>query len=263
MDSRYNALHITREILDANLPKTQLFLPPILHRYLSLSDSSAALGISCYYERLSYFSHALEILLHTVLDAEVEASPAPEESLLPSVLSFLSSFPDYLNILVQCTRKTEVRSWKTLFAHLPPPRRLFDESLEKGLLKTAGGYLLVLHTFEDVDSSLEQCVLLLRKAKDAGDWDLCKELARFLMALDESGAGLRQAMEMINVSIPSSQVSDNETHDVNSTTSTKNSSTRGSQSNLVVLGNGRKEKYSQKGRASRKQSGNNKDYFST
>ena len=247
----------------ANFLKTQLFLPPILHRYLSLFDSSAALGISCYYERLSYFSHALEILLHTVLDAEVESAPAPEESLLPSVLSFLSSFPDYLNILVQCTRKTEVRSWKTLFAHLPPPQKLFDESLDKGLLKTAGGYLLVLHTFDDIDSSLEQCVRLLQKAKDAGDWDLCKELARFLMALDESGAGLRQAMEMINVSIPSSRLSDNETRDEISKPSTGNSSAREGQADLVILGNGRKDKSSQKDRVLRRKSGNGNDYFST
>lgn len=123
--------------------------------------------------------------------------------------------------------------------------------------------MLVLHTFEDVDSSLEQCVRLLQKAKDAGDWDLCKELARFLMALDESGAGLRQAMEMINVSIPSSRVSDNEIRDEISKPSTMNSSARESQSDLVMLGNGRKDKSSQRDRGLRRKSGNSNDYFST
>lgn len=179
--------------------KTQLFLPPILHHYLSISDSTAALNLSCHYRQLPYFSHALEILLHTVLDAEVELSPPKDDALLPSVLSFLSSFPDYLDILVQCTRKTEVRSWRTLFAYLPPPQELFEESLQKRLLKTAGGYLLVLHTFEELESSSEQCIRLFQKAKAAGDWDLCKELARFLMALDESGLRLRDAMERINL----------------------------------------------------------------
>ena len=119
--------------------------------------------------------------------------------LLPSVLSFLSSFPEYLDILVQCTRKTEVRSWRTLFAHLPPPQELFEESLRKGLLKTAGGYLLVLHTFEELSSSSQQLVRLLSRAKEEQDWELCKELARFLMALDESGATLRQALEMVQL----------------------------------------------------------------
>ena len=123
------------------------------------------------------------------------------------MLSFLSSFPNYLDILVQCTRKTEVRSWHTLFASLPPPQELFEESLRKGLLKTAGGYLLILHTFEERDSSSEQCIHLLQRAKEAGDWDLCKELARFLMALDESGTTLRQAMERINFKLSNSESS--------------------------------------------------------
>ena len=103
---------------------------------------------------------------------------------------------------MQCTRKTEVRSWRTLFAYLPPPQELFEESLQRGSLKTAGGYLLILHTFEELSSSSEQLVRLLSKAKDEEDWELCKELARFLTALDESGATLREALEMVNLRSP-------------------------------------------------------------
>lgn len=33
------------------------------------------------------------------------------------------------------------------------------------------------------------------------DWELCKELARFLAALDETGDTLREALEMANVRI--------------------------------------------------------------
>ena len=68
------------------------------------------------------------------------------------------------------------------------------------MLKTAGGYLLVLHTLEEAGSAStdsEQCVRLLQQAKESGDWELCKELARFLMALDESGNELRKAMQKI------------------------------------------------------------------
>ena len=147
---------------------------------------------------MDYFPHALEVLLHDVLDEEVDA-PESEQRLLPNVLSFLSSFPEYLDIVVQCTRKTEVRSWRTLFAHLPPPQELFEESLAKGSLKTAGGYLLVLHTFEELSSSSDQLVRLLQRAKHEQDWELCKELARFLMALDQSGATLRNALEVVNL----------------------------------------------------------------
>lgn len=180
--------------------QTQLFLPQILRRYLSVSDPKAATILSNQYEPLPYFPHALEILLYTVLEDEVESPPASSDALLPLVISFLSTFPSYLDILVQCTRKTEVRSWRTLFAHLPSPRTLFETSLAKGMLKTAGGYLLVLHTLEEAGSTSsdsEQCVRLLQKAKENGDWDLCKELARFLMALDESGNELRKAMQKI------------------------------------------------------------------
>lgn len=80
------------------------------------------------------------------------------------------------------------------------------------MLKTAGGYLLVLHTLEESESGSEQCVRLLQKAKEAGDWDLCQELARFLMALDESGEELRLAVKKMNIrpgplSIPSASAS--------------------------------------------------------
>ena len=139
-----------------------------------------------------------------VLDEEVDTSPTPEDAMLPSVISFLSSFPDYLDIIVQCTRKTEVRSWRTLFAHLPPPLELFEASLTKDLLKTAGGYLLVLHNFNDLDSSSQQCVRLLQRAKEEGEWELCKELARFLLALDASGDTLREALAKIELAPPSS-----------------------------------------------------------
>jgi hypothetical protein len=71
-----------------------------------------------------------------------------------------------------------------------------------GSLKTAGGYLLILHTFEELSSSSEQLVRLLSRAKDEEDWELCKELARFLTALDETGATLMEALEMVNLKSP-------------------------------------------------------------
>lgn len=134
-----------------------------------------------------------------MLDEEVDANPtpAPEHAILPRVLSLLSSFRQYLDIVVQCTRKTEVRSWRTLFAYLPPPQELFEESLQRGSLKTAGGYLLILHTFDELATASEQSVRLLSRAMREEDWDLCKELARFLAALDETGDTLREAMEMV------------------------------------------------------------------
>jgi hypothetical protein len=184
----------------------------LLRSHLAQYNHPAALHLSHHYQQLQYFPHALEILLHEVLDEEVDTQPPPEQALLPSVLSFLSSFPQYLDIVVQCTRKTEVRSWRTLFSNLPPPEELFEESLQKGNLKTAGGYLLVLHTFEELRPTGDQVVRLLQRAKSEQDWELCKELARFLMALDESGATLRSTLELVELKSPTAQPLQDQSH---------------------------------------------------
>ncbi|KAL8715242.1 MAG: hypothetical protein Q9220_001200 [cf. Caloplaca sp. 1 TL-2023] len=182
-----------------NFKCTQLHLPHVLLQLLSQADCAAASAVALRYQELPYFSHALELLLHIVLDEEVDSDREMASSLMPMTISFLEPCQDYLDIIVQCTRKTEVRSWRTLFKYLPSPQELFEESMEKGLLKTAGGYLLVLHTFQELEASTEHCIRLLQKAKEANDWDLCKELARFLMALDESGDTLRKALSRTNL----------------------------------------------------------------
>ena len=168
---------------------------------MAQGKSIEALALSRQYQDLEYFPHALEILLHRVLDEEVDSAPSPEDAILPRVLSLLSSFKQYLDIVLQCTRKTEVRSWRTLFAYLPPAQELFEETLLRGSLKTAGGYLIVLHTLEQLESVSDQSVRLLSRAMGEQDWELCKELARFLAALDETGATLREAMDLARVRV--------------------------------------------------------------
>lgn len=178
--------------------RTQLFLPPLLRYHLGEYNSPAALHLSHSYEHLPYFAHALEVLLHTILDAEVDNPPdPPETALLPTAISFLSSFSAYLDIIVNCTRKTELRSWRTLFTHLPPVATLFEESLAQDKLKTAAGYLLVLHTFhqEADEFEMQECAKLLRRAVRVQDWELCRELARFLVGIDQSGNTLKIALE--------------------------------------------------------------------
>lgn len=149
-------------------------------------------------------------MLHHVLDDEVDFHDSRGRNgnteyrhLLPGVLSFLQlaiSTEQYLDILVQCIRKTELRSWRTLFDHLPKPHELYEQALRLNSLKTAGGYLLVVHAFDDEndpdsESRIEDAVLrLLKLASDNGDWELCAELARFLVALDPSGKMLKDAV---------------------------------------------------------------------
>ncbi|EAW07851.1 RIC1 family protein [Aspergillus clavatus NRRL 1] len=199
--------------------RTNLFLPYVLQHDLVQGDMSAALVLCQRFSHLSYFPHALEMLLHHVLDDEVDNErkesklddPSQKhEPLLPLVISFLqTSLPSrvFLDIVVQCTRKTELRSWRTLFTYLPPPKDLFEQALKLNSLKTAVGYLLVLQAFEDeVDDDHEApiedyVVRLIGLASQKGDWELCGELARFLIALDASGDMLRRAISRVGLRI--------------------------------------------------------------
>ena len=193
--------------------RTHLFIPYILRHHLSQQDLPSALQLASQYQDLSYFAHALEILLHHVLDEEVDRSAQqklspkkkPTVSLLPTVLSFLqASLPqeDYLSTIVQCTRKTELRSWQTLFEHLPTPNQLFEEALQLDSLKTAGGYLLVLQGLDEDEEGSEgriedYVVRLMHLGRERRDWELCTELAGFMVALDPSGNGLRRVLDAV------------------------------------------------------------------
>ncbi|RDW76354.1 RIC1 family protein [Aspergillus mulundensis] len=191
--------------------RTHLFLPYFLQHSLVQGDIPAAHSLCQHFSHLSYFPHALEILLHHVLDEEVDNvardsklddQTPKHDPLLPSVISFLqASLPssEFLDIVVQCTRKTELRSWRTLFAYLPAPKDLFEQALKLNSLKTAVGYLLVLQAFEDEseghDAPVEDYVVrLMILASRESDWELCAQLARFLVALDGSGEMLRRAV---------------------------------------------------------------------
>jgi len=182
--------------------RTHLFFNYLLRHHLQNRDEAAAIGLAKQYENVSYFEHALEVLLHDVLDDEADSPPEQEVAVLPLVIRFLSNFPEYLNVIVQCTRKTEVASWSHLFSIVGSPQVLFEESLSRGLLKTAGGYLLILHTMEKLSSSSQDMVRLFSRAVAEEDWDLCKELARFLTALDNSGKTLREALELVELRSP-------------------------------------------------------------
>ena len=135
------------------------------------------------------------------------------------------------------------------------------------MLKTAGGYLLVLHTFEEMETSSESCVRLLQKAKEVGDWDLCKELARFLMALDESGDTLRAALERMDMN-PTTRETENEDGGVRlktprPNTANKRSSTQGQiNGSQSPVGNGEKSSVGLGLGLEKRQDGGSEDYFS-
>lgn len=195
--------------------RTHLFIPYILRQQLAdEQDTASALSLANQYDYLSYFPHTLEILLHHVLDDEVDMRPVkmtgkevakpPQDSPLPAVLSFLQTVlspSQYLSTIVQCIRKTEVTSWRTLFAHLPEPQTLFEEALTLEDLKTASGYLIVLQGLdedEEEETDIEKLegyvITLLKLAKQKNDFELCSELARFMIAIDPRGHALRRVI---------------------------------------------------------------------
>ncbi|KAG0145186.1 hypothetical protein CROQUDRAFT_658980 [Cronartium quercuum f. sp. fusiforme G11] len=191
---------------------THLFIHHILRFHLSRREMIEAIRFATYYSSLVYFAHSLEVLLHAVLEDEADmttvtdtpstnlTSPSSISSfvpdrVLPIVVEFLDHFPEALQVVVGCARKTDVRQWGYLFDVVGKPRSLFEISLQKGLLKIAASYLLVLHNLDPLEQSSKDTIRLYKVAIAAKDWVLCKELLRFLFSLDRTGMILKSALE--------------------------------------------------------------------
>ena len=71
--------------------------------------------------------------------------------------------------------------------------------LDSGRLKTAGSYLLVLHNLEQREENNKDAIRLLQSAIDAQDWQLCREILRFLHSIDDTGTALRHALAQTNM----------------------------------------------------------------
>lgn len=201
----------------SNLPFTlfrhttssHLFLQHILLYHLSHKEIKQAVEFAKHYEDLIFFSHALEILLHTVVEADagngggnVNSSldgESTDDSLLPMTIEFLDHFDVCMEVVVGCARKTELTRWRRLFDVVGNPKVLFETCLMAGKLKTAGSYLLVLHNLEQLDENSAEAVMLLKRALEEQDWRLSKELLRFLNSIDETGEALRHAVKELNL----------------------------------------------------------------
>ncbi|KAI0004091.1 RIC1-domain-containing protein [Russula compacta] len=176
---------------------SHLFLHHILRFHLAAGQVQEAVSFASHYQHLVFFAHALEILLHTVVESEAtgeDATITGEDSILPSVIEFLDHFDVALDVVVGCARKTEMTRWRRLFDIVGDPKTLFETCLSSQRLRTAGSYLIVLHSLEQLDTGHEDAFRLLRGAVAAKDWQLCRELLRFLHSMDDSGAVLKEAL---------------------------------------------------------------------
>jgi len=58
------------------------------------------------------------------------------DALLPRVVRFIKEFPQYLETVVHCARKTEVALWSYLFMAVGNPRELFTVRITKETLSS-------------------------------------------------------------------------------------------------------------------------------
>lgn len=120
--------------------QSQLFLHHILLANLTTGEINHAVSFASHYEELVYFAHALEILLHTVVESEAsmeanEDENSPQTGTLPRVIEFLDHFDVSLDVIVRCARKTEMARWKRLFDIVGNPKVLFEVSEQRTAIK--------------------------------------------------------------------------------------------------------------------------------
>lgn len=115
----------------------------ILRHYLNLggSDFSEALQVARRYSSVSLFAHALELLLHEVLEEDESEQedkkrtvrlPVQETSPLTRAVEFLRNFPQFPDVVVQCARKRDKAVWGTLFQATGAPKPLFEVRGKRG-----------------------------------------------------------------------------------------------------------------------------------
>lgn len=145
--------------LTTSRPQTHLFIHHVLRFHLTRNQRKEAVQFASHYQNLVYFAHALEILLHAVLEDEADArpstpltngshSPSPvvlhedENAVLPRVVEFLDHFDEALQVVVGCARKTEVARWSFLFDVVGKPRDLFEVSSGLVILSAVADLML-------------------------------------------------------------------------------------------------------------------------
>ncbi|KAK6099652.1 WD40 repeat protein [Batrachochytrium dendrobatidis] len=168
--------------------KSYLFLHFIIRHLLMLGLEQKAITFCSNYQDLEYFSHSLEVLLHTVLEDNSESDQKKStavgiESHLTQIVRFIKRFPKSLEIIVNCARKSEMAMWNYFFAAVGDPITMFETCLDEGLLGTATSYLIVIQTLRSSSVSTKLAIQLLKKSFDLKDYETGSELVRFLKSI--------------------------------------------------------------------------------
>ena len=164
---------------------TQLFMPFILEGLLRKKLKVDASKIIKGYRYLPYFLHILELLVHKILEEEATSSLSEiSDPILSDIVEFLNQFPEYLQIISHCTRKSEVAVWAYLFGIVGNSRNLFEKCIEQNDLETAASYLVVLQNTETLKVCEDLANKLLKACLKNCVWDLIQEIIRFLTSID-------------------------------------------------------------------------------
>lgn len=118
--------------------QSHLFLNHVLLFHLENRQLKEAILFSSHYQHLVFFAHALEMMLHTVVEADASANhdrrsgeeTARNPELLPDTVDFLDHFDVALDVVVGCARKIEMTRWPRLFDIVGNPKQLFEVRLE-------------------------------------------------------------------------------------------------------------------------------------
>nr|KAJ3422636.1 hypothetical protein HK105_007190 [Polyrhizophydium stewartii] len=170
--------------------KSYLFLHFIIRHLLALGLEQKAIKFCSNYQSLEYFGHALEVLLHTILEEENDAKMQQTQrgSLLAQTVRFVQNFPKSLEIIVNCARKSEMALWGYFFSIVGDPIAMFEKCLSVGQLGTATSYLIIIQTLKSSAVSSQLAVKLLEKSFEVRDYETGSELVRFLKTIEDSGA---------------------------------------------------------------------------
>ena len=117
--------------------QSHLFLQHVLRVHLENGQLNEAVSFAYHYQHLVFFAHALEILLHSVVEEDAslyhhDPSKTPEaqgkQSTLSNTVNFLDYFDAALDVVVGCARKIEMTRWPRLFEIVGNPKSLFEVS---------------------------------------------------------------------------------------------------------------------------------------
>jgi hypothetical protein len=203
-------------------PKSQPVLPCLLRHLLRRGADGDAAALASAAEGRPHFTHSLEWLLFSALDAHVsrrgsvsgmphsvsmaalDASllasapslpPVAASSVLARAVALIASFPEFPDVVVSVARKTDEKEWRALFAATGSPSALFEACLDTGRLRTAACYLLIIDKLEGAAAGQDAALRLLQASMDGGaEYPLAGELVRFLVrsgreyALNEEAA---------------------------------------------------------------------------